>query len=145
MSSSNEKKEVEVAVKSDQKEIESSNDNKSLVDDSANENVDEIASGANASPVGKKMELTSSSDDQKISKTKELPEGKGTKAKSEEKYTFFYGNKSPFSQFHPCKFIIDGTSYSCAEQYMMHQKAGEGFLFYFAPCSAFLIVTIYYL
>jgi predicted NAD-dependent protein-ADP-ribosyltransferase YbiA (DUF1768 family) len=42
-----------------------------------------------------------------------------------EKFAFFYGTESPFSQFHPCKFIVDGVTYSCAEQYMMHQKAGE--------------------
>lgn len=43
----------------------------------------------------------------------------------EEKFTFFYGSESPFSQHHPCEFEVDGVSYNCAEQYMMHQKAGE--------------------
>ena len=40
-----------------------------------------------------------------------------------EEFTFFYGKQSPFSQFHPASFRIDGVKYSCAEQYMMHQKA----------------------
>ena len=42
-----------------------------------------------------------------------------------EKYTFFYTTSSPFSQFHPAEFTVDGITYNCAEQYMMHQKAGK--------------------
>lgn len=42
---------------------------------------------------------------------------------SGEKFTFFFGKDSPFSQWHPAKFEVDGVSYNCAEQYMMHQKA----------------------
>ena len=34
-----------------------------------------------------------------------------------ERYTLFYGIQSPFSQFHPSKFTIDGVMYRCAEQY----------------------------
>ena len=41
-----------------------------------------------------------------------------------EVFTFFYGTDTPFSQFHPAKFVVDGQEYNCAEQYMMHQKAG---------------------
>ena len=37
-------------------------------------------------------------------------------------YTFFYG-KSPFSQWHPSKFTIEGREFTCAEQYMMFAKA----------------------
>ncbi len=40
-----------------------------------------------------------------------------------ETFTFFYSNKSPFSQWHKADFKIDGIQYNCAEQYMMHQKA----------------------
>ena len=50
--------------------------------------------------------------------------GSGSAAEREE-FEFFYGNKSPFSQHHLAKFDIDGITYNCAEQYMMHQKAGE--------------------
>lgn len=46
-------------------------------------------------------------------------------AEASEMFTFFYGTESPFSQFHPSYFKIDGVEYSCAEQYMMHQKAGK--------------------
>lgn len=42
---------------------------------------------------------------------------------SEERFTFFFGRDSPFSQWHPAKFDVDGVTYNCAEQYMMHQKA----------------------
>jgi ribA/ribD-fused uncharacterized protein len=38
-----------------------------------------------------------------------------------EKFTFFWSG--PFSQWHRCKFVVDGITYNCAEQYMMHQKA----------------------
>lgn len=38
-------------------------------------------------------------------------------------FVFFYGKDSPFSQHHPSIFEVDGTTYSHAEQYMMHQKA----------------------
>lgn len=42
-------------------------------------------------------------------------------------YTFFYSG--PFSQWHRCRFTVDGVEYCSAEQYMMHQKAllfGDG-------------------
>ena len=38
-----------------------------------------------------------------------------------DKYVFFYG--SVFSQWYPHRMVVDGTSYNCAEQYMMAQKA----------------------
>ncbi|KAK7468172.1 hypothetical protein BaRGS_00036585 [Batillaria attramentaria] len=40
-----------------------------------------------------------------------------------EEFEFFYGKNSPFSQHYPVKFEVDGVTYNCAEQYMMHQKA----------------------
>jgi len=44
---------------------------------------------------------------------------------SKEGYTFFWRHQSPFSQLHRAHFSIDGIAYNCAEQYMMHQKAGK--------------------
>jgi ribA/ribD-fused uncharacterized protein len=38
-------------------------------------------------------------------------------------YTFFWGNSSPFSQWHKSEFIIAGTRFTSAEQYMMYRKA----------------------
>lgn len=35
----------------------------------------------------------------------------------------FYGIKSPLSNFHPARFVIDGLEYSCVEQYMQAEKA----------------------
>ncbi len=49
----------------------------------------------------------------------------GTSKTGEEVFTFFYGTDTPFSQFHPAQFEVKGQQYNCAEQYMMHQKAGE--------------------
>ena len=54
------------------------------------------------------------------------PEAAGGDA-TEERYTFFYTVKSPFSQFYPAEFTVDGVKYMHAEQYMMHQKAGNDF------------------
>lgn len=42
---------------------------------------------------------------------------------SKEKFTFFWRTASPFSQWHPAHFTVNGMNYSSAEQYMMHQKA----------------------
>jgi ribA/ribD-fused uncharacterized protein len=38
-------------------------------------------------------------------------------------YTFFFTDKSPFSQWYPCRFVVDGNTFTCAEQFMMHGKA----------------------
>lgn len=40
-----------------------------------------------------------------------------------EKFTFFYRTESPFSQWHPAVFEIEGIRFTCAEQYMMYRKA----------------------
>lgn len=42
---------------------------------------------------------------------------------AKQKFEFFWKSDSPFSQWHTCKFTVDGETYNCAEQYMMHQKA----------------------
>ncbi len=38
-----------------------------------------------------------------------------------KRFTFFWSG--PFSQWHPCRFELDGLVYTCAEQFMMEQKA----------------------
>ena len=40
-----------------------------------------------------------------------------------EKFTFFYANRTPFSQWYPRAFVVDGETFGCAEQYMMLRKA----------------------
>lgn len=40
-----------------------------------------------------------------------------------DKYVFFWGNDSCFSQWCPSLFMIDNVEYNCAEQYMMAEKA----------------------
>lgn len=40
---------------------------------------------------------------------------------AEERFTFFW--RGPFSQWHPSRFVIDGVTYTHAEQYMMAEKA----------------------
>ena len=42
---------------------------------------------------------------------------------SKQGFTFFWRPDSPFSQWYPCRFVVDGVVYTCAEQYMMHGKA----------------------
>ena len=38
-------------------------------------------------------------------------------------YTFFFTEASPFSQWYRCTFVVDGRTFGCAEQFMMHGKA----------------------
>ncbi|MCK9369722.1 NADAR family protein [Candidatus Dojkabacteria bacterium] len=38
-----------------------------------------------------------------------------------EEYTFF--SSGVFSQWYPSKFVVDNVEFSCAEQFMMYQKA----------------------
>ena len=38
-------------------------------------------------------------------------------------FTFFWRADSPFSQWHRSSFTVDGTTFTYAEQYMMHAKA----------------------
>ena len=40
-----------------------------------------------------------------------------------EKYHFFFGSESPFSQWHPSPFKINDIMYANTEQYMMAEKA----------------------
>ena len=40
------------------------------------------------------------------------------------KYEYFWRASSPFSQWYPCEFDIDGRTFNCAEQYLIYQKAG---------------------
>jgi ribA/ribD-fused uncharacterized protein len=37
--------------------------------------------------------------------------------------TFFFGEASPFSQWHRCSFVVDDRTFNCAEQFMMYGKA----------------------
>lgn len=39
------------------------------------------------------------------------------------KFTFFFTEASPFSQWHRCSFTVGADRFGCAEQYMMHGKA----------------------
>ncbi len=40
-----------------------------------------------------------------------------------EKFTFFWRSESPFSNWYPAEFEIDGIRFNCSEQYMMYGKA----------------------
>jgi ribA/ribD-fused uncharacterized protein len=40
-----------------------------------------------------------------------------------ERYTFFFRPESPFSQWYPARFLVEGRTFSCAEQFMMYGKA----------------------
>jgi len=41
----------------------------------------------------------------------------------ENKYEFFWKSNSPFSNWHPAKFEVDGQKFENSEQYMMWAKA----------------------
>ena len=38
-------------------------------------------------------------------------------------FTFFVTEASPFSQWYRSTFVVDGVTFGCAEQFMMHGKA----------------------
>lgn len=40
-----------------------------------------------------------------------------------ERFHFFWRSASPFSQWHPATFTVDGVTYRCAEHFMMAGKA----------------------
>ncbi|XP_046361669.1 N-glycosidase Npun_R5314-like [Haliotis rufescens] len=42
---------------------------------------------------------------------------------AKQKYEYFWKIHSPYSQWYPVNFKVDGQEYNCAEQYMMYQKA----------------------
>ncbi|KAL8583797.1 hypothetical protein ACOMHN_036432 [Nucella lapillus] len=46
-----------------------------------------------------------------------------TLQEAKQKYEFFWKSASPYSQWYPVQFEVEGQKYNCAEQYMMHQKA----------------------
>lgn len=41
----------------------------------------------------------------------------------QRRFTFFWQEQSPFSQWHRVQFEVKGHRFVCAEQYMMHGKA----------------------
>ena len=41
------------------------------------------------------------------------------------RFTFFYTDKSPFSNFYPSNLEEDGVRFHCTEQYMMYHKASK--------------------
>ena len=40
-----------------------------------------------------------------------------------QKFTFFWGSDSPFSNWYMSPFVLHGMQYNCSEQYMMYKKA----------------------
>lgn len=38
-------------------------------------------------------------------------------------FTLFFSEASPFSQWYRADFTVDGATFNCAEQFMMHGKA----------------------
>ena len=47
----------------------------------------------------------------------------GTQVVETESFVFFWRPPAVFCQWTPSKFVVDGVWYSCAEQYMMAEKA----------------------
>lgn len=56
-----------------------------------------------------------------------LPAGAslGFDSETGEKFTFFFGRDCVFSQWYGAEFRVEEVDYSCAEHYMMHQKASQ--------------------
>jgi ribA/ribD-fused uncharacterized protein len=58
--------------------------------------------------------------------------------RSTRQYAFFFRPEAPFSQWHPSRFVVDGNTFVCAEQFMMHGKA---LLFGDAEVAAQILAT----
>ena len=43
--------------------------------------------------------------------------------KTNDTHIIFSGELSPYSNFHPCKFIVDDQQYHSSEQYIQYKKA----------------------
>ena len=54
-----------------------------------------------------------------------------------EQFKFFWSMHSPFSNWYPSNFTVDGIGYTCSEQYYMRQKA----LYFFDKKSAAAIMA----
>ncbi|VDI02761.1 uncharacterized protein MGAL_10B004852 [Mytilus galloprovincialis] len=67
--------------------------------------------------------------DQKASKgatrdsNKKPKENAALRQKAFEAYEFFWRSHSPYSQWYPSDFTVDGIKFNCAEQFMMYSKA----------------------
>lgn len=61
---------------------------------------------------------------------KKPKENAALRQKAYETYEFFWRSQSPYSQWYPSEFTVDGIKFNCAEQYMMYSKAGENYSFY---------------
>ena len=71
------------------------------------------------------MPKVTSSKKASISGTKKMHTKRLNSQNGKESFTFFYTTESPFSQFFPCNFILEELEFTCAEQYMMYQKASK--------------------
>ncbi len=49
----------------------------------------------------------------------------GTNPDGNEKFTVFYSNSDPFSNFYPAEFTLDDKTFNCSEQYFHFMKAGN--------------------
>ncbi|XP_046584550.1 N-glycosidase Npun_R5314-like [Haliotis rubra] len=56
-------------------------------------------------------------------RAEESTRGATSLEEAKQKYEFFWKIHSPFSQWYPASFEVNGQKYNCAEQYMMYQKA----------------------
>ena len=49
--------------------------------------------------------------------------GYAVSSKSDDQTIGFFGDLSPYSNFHPCTFTLDNTTFHSSEQYIQYQKA----------------------
>ena len=49
--------------------------------------------------------------------------GYAVSSKSDDQTIGFFGELSPYSNFHPCTFTLDNTTFYSSEQYIQYQKA----------------------